>query len=121
MEAYLSLAAATSYKSMKRVYTADSVAMAWHVRNVLEQYDIAATARNDKLYSVAGEVPFIECLPQAWVEKPLDIRRAEQIIAELVAESPSEGKDWVCENCGEGNATSFALCWNCQHSIPSNC
>ena len=42
---------------MKLVYTADNVAMAWHVRNLLEQHDIAAIVRNDKLYSVAGEMP----------------------------------------------------------------
>ncbi|TWU38706.1 hypothetical protein Q31b_37840 [Novipirellula aureliae] len=30
--------------------------------------------------------------------------------------SPDEtGTKWKCENCGELNASSFDLCWQCQH------
>ena len=48
---------------MKKVYTADSPAIAWHFRNVLEQHGIASLVKNDLLYSVGGEVPIHECLP----------------------------------------------------------
>lgn len=102
---------------MKRVYTADSVAMAWHMRNVLEQHDIGAQVRNDNLYSVAGEVPIHECQPEVWV-KPLDFRRAEQIIRELEQSNSArqEGPDWTCSHCQESNFDTFDICWNCQHS-----
>ena len=99
---------------MNRVYTADNVAMAWHVRNVLQQYGITATVINDKLYSIAGEIPVNECLPEVWVEKKLDVRRAEQIIKKL--EAPVEGGDWACGKCGELNTGAFDLCWNCQYA-----
>ena len=99
---------------MKLVYTADNVAMAWHVRNLLEQYDIAAIVRNDKLYSVAGEMPVHECLPEVWVEEQLMVRRAEQIIRKLAIPVSEQGEEWKCKNCGEVNAASFDLCWNCQ-------
>ncbi len=101
---------------MKRVYTADNVAMAWHVRNLLEQYDIAAIVRNDKLYSVAGEMPVHECLPEVWVEEELKVRRAEQIIRKLARPVSEQGEEWNCGNCGEANAASFDLCWNCQYT-----
>ena len=101
---------------MKRVYTADNVAMAWHVRNLLEQHDIAAIVRNDKLYSVAGEMPVHECLPEVWVEEKLNVRRAEQIIRKLAIPVPEEGEEWNCGNCDEVNAASFDLCWNCQYT-----
>jgi len=68
---------------MKQVYTADSVPMAWHMANVLEYHGIQALVKNDKLYSVAGEIPFIECLPEVWVQNDLDYIRAGQIIKEL--------------------------------------
>jgi hypothetical protein len=98
---------------MKRVYTADSIAMAWHIRNVLEQHDIASTVRNDKLYSAAGELPVTECLPQVWVSHNLDVKRAEQIVYDLNFDE-EELPDWKCTACSEDNAGNFDICWNCQ-------
>jgi hypothetical protein len=98
---------------MKKVYTTDSVAMAWHLRNVLEQHDIQAQVRNANLYSVAGELPVNECLPQIWVG-PLDYRRAEQIIQALQLGSEEPGPDWQCQTCSELNTGTFEICWNCQ-------
>lgn len=98
---------------MQKVYTTDSVAMAWHLRNVLEQHDIDTQIRNANLYSVAGELPINECLPELWV-RPLDLKRAEQLIRESQLESEDLGPDWQCPACGEMNASTFDLCWNCQ-------
>lgn len=99
---------------MKRVYTTDNVAMAWHIRNVLEQHGIQATVRNEKLYSIAGEMPITECMPEVWVGK-LDFSRAERIIREVEIAAPVEGPDWICQDCGESVGASFDICWNCQH------
>ena len=65
---------------MKKVYTADSVAIAWHFRNVLEQHGIRSLVKNDKLYSVGGEIPINESLPEVWVEQALNAKHAESII-----------------------------------------
>lgn len=101
---------------MKRVYTSESAAMAWHMRNVLEQHEITAVVRNDKLYSVAGEVPFVECMTEVWVVQKLDYQRAERIIRELELPDEPSGPDWLCRNCGESNASSYAICWSCEGS-----
>lgn len=98
----------------KRVYTSYSVPMAWHVRNVLQQHDIATTLKNDNLYSVSGEVPFTECMPEVWVDNSLDFSRAERIIGELESAADIEGADWACKTCGEINTVIFEICWNCQ-------
>ena len=98
---------------MKRVYSSDSSAMAWHIRNVLQQYDIEAEVRNSNLYSVAGELPITECQAEVWVPA-LYTRRAEQLIRELQQADPDPGPDWLCPSCGEDNLDTFALCWNCQ-------
>jgi hypothetical protein len=98
---------------MQKVYTSDTVAMAWHLRNVLEQHDIQAQVRNANLYSVAGELPINECLPEIWVGS-LDVRRAEQIIKDLQLGCDEAGPDWQCQTCSEANAATFEICWNCQ-------
>jgi len=99
---------------MKQVYTADSVPMAWHMANVLEYHGIQALVKNDKLYSVAGEIPFIECLLEVWVQNDQDYIRAGQIIKELESTAKTEEPDWHCRACAEENAGNFDLCWNCQ-------
>ncbi len=101
--------------NMKRVYSTDNIAKAWNIRNVLEQYDIQAVVRNQQLYSIAGEVPITECMPEVWV-KPLYFARAEQIIAEIENNPVTDGPDWQCRECGETNALNFALCWKCEAS-----
>ena len=105
---------------MKRVYSSESVAMAWHVRNVLEQHNIDAVVKNDKLYSVSGEVPFTECWPQVWVKHPLDLRRAQQLILEIEFPEEVDEPDWQCRHCGEVNLGNFAICWNCQQGSAAN-
>lgn len=101
---------------MKRVYTSDTVAQAWHIRNLLEQYGIKATIKNEQLYSVAGEIPITECMPEVWVEDLVFVR-AEQIISDTELGTESAGDDWICNNCQESNGAAFGLCWNCQAAL----
>lgn len=101
--------------TMKRVYSTDNIAKAWHIRNVLEQYDIEAVVRNQQLYSIAGEVPITECMPEVWV-KPIYFSRAEQIIVEIENGPVIDGPDWRCRDCHELNTADFALCWKCGSS-----
>lgn len=101
---------------MKRVYSSDTVALAWHIRNLLEQYNIQAIVKNEQLYSVAGEVPLTECMPEVWVED-FAFSRAEKIIRDVENSTEPEGHDWICKNCKESNGASFGLCWNCQTSV----
>ena len=86
------------------------------MRNVLEQHQIDAIVKNDTLYSVSGEVPFVECLTEVWVKQNLDFQRAERIIRELELQAEDPGPDWLCTNCGEESTGSFAICWNCESS-----
>ncbi len=99
---------------MHRVYTTESVALAWHIRNVLETHDIKSVLKNEGLYSIAGEVPVNECMPEVWVSTR-DLQRAQEIIRSIESDDEPEGPDWVCKDCGETVAASFQLCWNCQH------
>lgn len=102
---------------MRRVFTSESVAMAWHVKNVLEFHDIDAVVKNEGLLSIAGEVPIGECQPEVWVLNDLNFPRAEKLVLEMESEPEFKGDDWVCNSCQEDNLASYGICWNCQSSI----
>ncbi|MEQ8954889.1 MAG: DUF2007 domain-containing protein, partial [Gammaproteobacteria bacterium] len=104
-----------------RVYIAENAAMAWHVRNVLAGEGIAATVRNDQLYSLSGEVPFVDCWPEVWVSNSLDLDRSLRLIRELSQDPDSpagDPGDWLCNNCRESSAGNFDICWSCGAARP---
>lgn len=98
---------------MRKVYSHENLSMAWHVRNVLEQHDIDCLVKNDRLYSVAGELPIHECQAEVWIRNPLYFRRAEEIIRAMENELEEPGEDWQCPHCGESNLGNYAACWSC--------
>lgn len=96
-----------------RVYRADTIAAAAHMKNVLAQYEITAEIRNDRLFSLAGSIPIGESLVELWVEA-LDFRRATDLVkATLDPVSLEKINIWVCDNCGEEVEEHFAACWSC--------
>ena len=96
---------------MKRVYTAESIIQVTHVRNLLAAEGIATEIRNERLGSVIGEIPFLECAPQIWIRHALDEARARELIEQL--RTPVAGEPWTCRQCGEVLEPQFAQCWNC--------
>ena len=102
---------------MKKVYSNNNVALVWHVKNMLEQQSIDVVTRNDRLYSIAGEIPVTECMGEVWVVNAVYYKYAERLVKEMEKPEPEEIKDWTCDACGEHIAGTFAVCWNCQ-SVP---
>ena len=98
---------------MKRIYSTDNPALAWHVRNMLHQQGIQAEVRNEKLYSIVGETPPSETWPEVWVARQQDHAQAEKLVKALLENKPVEYEDWSCPGCGESVAGSMAVCWNC--------
>ena len=98
---------------MKRVYTSDSVPMAWHIRNVLQQHGVHSVVKNDSLYSIAGEIPLTECMPEVWVCDSLYAKYAEKIIKQVESTHVGDRVDWRCLKCDEANFANFGICWNC--------
>ena len=102
---------------MKRVYTADSLTMAWHIKNILEGHGVSCLIKNDKLYSVAGEVPITECMPEVWVTDALYAKYAEGIIKQAESGPIEDEGDWECLVCKEINFSNFVACWSCGTQI----
>ena len=105
--------------TMRRVYSCDSVPMAWHIRNILEEHGIYSIVKNDKLYSISGEIPVSECLPEVWVRNSLYFEYAKKIIEQVESENIEDEDDWCCHSCGEQNYANFGACWNCSVAIPA--
>lgn len=99
---------------MKKIYSNNNIALVWHVKNMLEQQGIEVETRNDRLYSVAGELPVTECMGEVWVVSALYYQTAERLVSEMELASQPDFDAWVCHACNEEVDGSFAVCWNCQ-------
>ena len=99
---------------VKKIYSNNNIALVWHVKNMLEQQGIEVETRNDRLYSVAGELPVTECMGEVWVVSALYYQTAERLVSEMELASLPEFDAWVCHACHEKVDGTFAVCWNCQ-------
>ena len=64
-------------KRLSRGHSHESLAHVGHVRNLLEQSGIDCIVKNEQLSGGLGEIPFLECLPELWVLRDADLRRAQ--------------------------------------------
>ena len=99
---------------MKKIYSNNNIVLVWHVKNMLEQQGIEVETRNDRLYSVAGELPVTECMGEVWVVSALYYQTAGRLVSEMELASLPEFDAWVCHACHEKVDGTFAVCWNCQ-------
>jgi hypothetical protein len=95
---------------MRLLQRCDNRLQAEHYANVLRAAGIRCEVRNTSLAGALGEIPFMECAPQLWIDSALDEPRARQFIA--AAQQPVDGPSWLC-NCGELIEPQFGACWHC--------
>ena len=99
---------------MKLVFTSEDTVYLHHLKNILEAKEIECVIKNDRLGSLAGEIPMLTCWPELWVLNAMDEVWAKELIAESKKQS-DETEQWVCEDCGEKHSARFTDCWNCQN------
>ena len=97
---------------MKKLTSADSLVTIHHYRNVLESEGIHCTLKNQHLLGAIGELPFLECWPEIWVDD-FQEERAKAIVAAEIAKQAAPAASWRCPACGEEIAGQFSDCWNC--------
>lgn len=96
------------------VYTAPTMFMAAHVRNLLGAEGIACHVRNEFLSSGAGELPPTAVWPEVWIMDDRQEERARQLIAEVITANAAEAGDvWRCPVCSETIDGNFDQCWKC--------
>ncbi len=80
------------------------------MKNLLEEQGIECTIRNEFSAGGACDLAPFETWPELWVVDDRDEDRAQLIIQQL---QQAADKEICCPQCGEVNAGSFKLCWNC--------
>ena len=102
---------------MKLLLRCDHALQAEHYANVLRAAGIRCTVRNTSLAGAIGDIPFIECAPQVWLENRLDEARALALIDDL--QRTPDGPPWTCA-CGELIEPQFGVCWRCGAGRPAD-
>ena len=99
---------------MIKVFEDFDITLVGHYQSVLESNDIATFMKNQFGTSGAGELPFVEVVPQLWVLNEADAGRAKALIKELSdPESSEQPKAWICLKCGTHQEAVFTHCWKC--------
>lgn len=96
---------------MKLLARAENLLQASIWYGSLRAAGITCELRNTTLAGAMGEIPFLECAPQLWIENDGDEPRALALLEEL--RRPPSGPAWVCPGCGETVEPQFGSCWNC--------
>lgn len=101
---------------MKLVARADNLVTGTIWAESLRAAGVRCELRNTTLGGAIGEIPFLECAPQLWIERDADEPRALEILAEL--QRPRGGPPWRCDACGEDSEPQFGACWRCGAARP---
>lgn len=102
---------------MKLLARADHLVLATIWAESLRAAGIRCELRNTSLSGAVGEIPFLECAPQLWIEHDADEARARDILRQL--RQPAEGPGWHCGRCGEYSEPQFGACWQCGAERPA--
>ena len=104
---------------MIKVFEDFDITLVGHYQSVLESEGIATFLKNQFGTSGAGELPFIEVVPQLWVLNDADAGRAVALIGELHDARAEPAQDWQCPACGTKLGAAFTHCWKCSASRPA--
>lgn len=104
---------------MIKVFEDFDIALVGHFQSILESNDIPTFMKNQFGTSGAGELPFVEVIPQLWVLNETDVKRAKKLINEL--QDPGnqlQPEAWQCTECGTEQEPAFTHCWKCSSARP---
>lgn len=96
---------------MKLLLRCDHPLQAAHFANVLRAAGIRCEVRNTTLSGAMGDIPWLECAPQVWIDDALQADRALALLREVQA--AAHGPHWHCNACGEELEPQFGQCWRC--------
>lgn len=100
---------------MKLLVRADHPLLAAIWADTLRAAGIRCEVRNTSLSGALGEIPFLECAPQLWVNR-LDEPRAREILTQW--RTVGGGIPWQCACCSESSEPQFGACWKCGAARP---
>ena len=102
---------------MQKIFSSPNLGLVAHLKNILENENIACLMKNFYLTGGAGELPPTECWLELWVIDETQLNDAQRLIKENQT-IPATGKPWQCSNCGEQLEAQFTQCWKCGSNQP---
>ena len=104
---------------MIKIFEDFDITIVGHYQSILESNGIDTFMKNQFGTSGAGELPFVEVIPQLWVLNEADADRALALISEM-SESDAENQqqEWDCPNCQTHQEAVFTHCWRCSAARP---
>ena len=104
---------------MIKVFEDFDITLVGHYQSILESNGIETYMKNRFGTSGAGELPFVEVVPQLWVLNEADETRALELIGEIQTAGQEQPKeDWVCSECNTELEAAFTHCWKCSAARP---
>lgn len=97
---------------MIKLFCHESIVVIHNIKNILEHEGIACRLKNDMVSGGTGEIPPIETWPEIWIERELDLDRANELVKKAIHGDPT-ATSWLCPKCGEKNEPAFEICWHC--------
>lgn len=104
---------------MIKVFEDFDITLVGHYQSVLEANEIVTFLKNQFGTSGAGELPFVEVVPQLWVLNESDEAQAKALIKDLQNDANGElSTAWVCSECNTPQEPAFTHCWKCSSARP---
>lgn len=94
------------------MYISPNLPLIYHLKNILEQQEIACVLMNVYSQGGAGELPPDQVWPQLWILDDDQLESARLLIQAQLRPVP-HGNAWSCNQCGELIEAQFTDCWQC--------
>jgi len=102
-----------------KVFEDFDITLVGYYRSVLEARGIETFLKNQFSTSGAGELPFVEVIPQLWVLDESVAGQAKKLIADLEESDDNKlATSWQCPKCAEPQEAAFTNCWKCSTARP---
>ena len=102
---------------MKKLFVSEDWFSIQQVAQLLEANRIPYLVKNEFAHGAIGELAPLDAIPEVWLLDDDWYAKASALVDDLkhVAVAASS---WHCPHCGEENAGSFELCWQCGTANP---
>ena len=93
------------------IYTHPLLYQVVNVKNLLALRHIQCSVRNEFASGGTGDLSANDTWAELWLDDDRDEAIAKKVIDDM---NKAADNDWFCGSCGEKNAGSFEVCWQCQ-------
>jgi hypothetical protein len=95
---------------MKKVFSHENRLIVFNLKNLLQEQGIECIVKNEYAGGGVGDLSPFETWPELWVIDESDFAAAKLSVDQL---QQGDEADIFCPHCGEGNGSSFRICWKC--------